>query len=408
MRNRLFVSSLKISNFKGIASLELNFDPALTVIAGSNGVGKTSILEAVLATATQVWVSTERGSKYPIFHLDLNSRRRTATKGKIEAHFRAASEKDTEYFELCFEEHLGTRHLRQMGDYVKRQKDMETSLIVYYSQERIADRKQPTSRGNRDSSLKTSVTSVGEFENWFFERESDEAREVQKRKDFGFSYPELDAIRSVLEQMENFDSITSRYDENQSARKLLFIKNGIEVLFDELSSGERVYFLLAADLARRLSLEYPSLPMNERPGLVLIDEVELHLHPAWQRKILTELLKSFPACQFIVTTHSPQVMGGVNARNIRVLNADSSGHVSVRIPSASKGRDTNYILEALLDTSERELDVDELFESFDQAYDKGDLESTKSALEQIEAKVEGESSLVATLRSKFERKFAAQ
>ncbi|MEO3416393.1 AAA family ATPase [Roseovarius sp. CAU 1744] len=408
MRNRLFVSSLKISNFKGIASLELNFDPKLTVIAGSNGVGKTSILKAVLATATQVWVSTERGSGYPIHNLDLNARRHATTNGKIEAHFRAASETETEYFELCLDKIVGTRHLREMVEYVKRQENMETSLIVYYAQERIADRKQSRSIANRESSLTTSVSSVGEFKDWFFERESDEAREIKKRKDFGFSFPELDAIRSVLEQMENFETITSSYDEAQSARKLLFTKNGLEVLFEELSSGEKVYFLLAADLARRLSLEYPNLPMHERPGLVLIDEVELHLHPSWQRKILAELLKSFPACQFIVTTHSPQVMGGVNARNIRLLSADSNGEVTVKIPSASKGRDTNFILEALLDSPEREFDVDKLFENFDRAYDKGDLDGAKSALEQIEAEVEGESSLVSTLRSKFERKFGTQ
>ena len=79
---------------------------------------------------------------------------------------------------------------------------------------------------------------------------------------------------------------------------LLLKKDGIEIDFESLSGGEQSFFLLAADLARRLMIESPNTRLAETPGIVCIDEIELHLHPAWQRRILKSLMETFPACQF--------------------------------------------------------------------------------------------------------------
>ena len=90
-------------------------------------------------------------------------------------------------------------------------------------------------------------------------------------------------------------------------------KNGMEQNVNQLSDGEKCTLALFGDLARRISIANPHMqnPL-EGKGIVLIDEIELHMHPSWQRKVLTTLKSVFPNIQFIITTHSPQILGGVD------------------------------------------------------------------------------------------------
>ena len=86
-------------------------------------------------------------------------------------------------------------------------------------------------------------------------------------------------------------------------------KENISLNVSQMSDGEKCTLALLGDLARRLAL---ANPMKENPllgeGIVLIDEVELHMHPSWQRKVLYTLKETFPNIQFIVTTHSPIIL----------------------------------------------------------------------------------------------------
>lgn len=156
-------------------------------------------------------------------------------------------------------------------------------------------------------------------------------------------------------------------------------------------------------MARRLLLEFPDRTLAEAPGLVCIDEIELHLHPAWQRKILTSLMDLFPRCQFIASTHSPQVIGSVAARHVRLLASDGNGHIDATAPIASKGRDSNYVLEGVLDTPEQDPGVDELFAKFDHLVDAGAFDEADRVLDELDHLVEGKSSRVAVRRAKCRR-----
>ena len=131
--------------------------------------------------------------------------------------------------------------------------------------------------------------------------------EIRQRQNLAYADPELVAVRNLLKQLDGFAAIRSRKPPDKSERTLFLEKDRANIPFESLSGGEQAFFLLAADLARRLMLAAPSpyTTLEDAPGIVCIDEIELHLHPAWQRKILKTLMKTFPACQFIVTTHSP-------------------------------------------------------------------------------------------------------
>ena len=105
-------------------------------------------------------------------------------------------------------------------------------------------------------------------------------------------------------------------------RSLMINQGKIELDVGQLSDGERGMLALVLDLARRLSQANPSLddPLSEGHALVLIDELDLHLHPKWQRQIVHKLTKTFPRCQFIATTHSPQVIGEVPHERIQIIS----------------------------------------------------------------------------------------
>ena len=83
---------------------------------------------------------------------------------------------------------------------------------------------------------------------------------------------------------------------------------------------------MVGDLARRIAIANPAL---EDPlagvGVVLIDEVDLHLHPGWQRHVVSALEETFPNCQFLVSTHSPQIVSHVAPERIWILERSTSG-----------------------------------------------------------------------------------
>ena len=409
MPHTLRLKSLKLRNFKGIAELELALDESLTLLAGVNGVGKTSVIQALVAAATHAWYQ-KPPHDYPSFGLPDNVARTGTSTTDIVLEISWG-----ERLSLPAGYSLGSRglklerlHASQLNKTLERL-PTPLPLVVYYEQNRVATSSarpelvSVSSKTNRNSSLHTTASSPSEFKSWFFEKEADEGRETRERQDLKHEDPELMAIRSLLNQLDGFSAIRSRKPPDSTERVLLLEKEGLEIQFDSLSGGEQAFFLLATDLARRLMLEFPNEPVARVPGIVCIDEIELHLHPAWQRKILRGLMETFPACQFVVTTHSPQVIAGVEARHVRLLEPGENGVRKVSQPLASKGHDSNYILEGILDTPERDEEVSQLLAKFDQLADDGDFDQAERVLNDLEDAVEGQSSALAIRQAKLNR-----
>jgi len=138
--------------------------------------------------------------------------------------------------------------------------------------------------------------------------------------------------------------------ETSPKPRLLVDKGGIPLDVRQLSDGERGLLALILDLARRLSQANPGLPDPVKQGeaVVLIDELDLHLHPKWQRTIVERLTRLFPRCQFIATTHSPQVVAAVEPDQILLLTA-----AGVVRPERTLGMDSNWILRHLMEADDR-------------------------------------------------------
>ncbi|MDM8563360.1 AAA family ATPase, partial [Candidatus Marithioploca araucensis] len=129
-------------------------------------------------------------------------------------------------------------------------------------------------------------------------------------------------------------------------------KFGVSLSEKQMSSGEKTLLTITADLARRLSIANPTLsnPLQGK-GVVMIDELDLHLHPKWQRVIVDKLTKTFPNLQFIVTTHSPYIIASVNPEATICLDPENEVQLTAKDKKRNtKGLEPNRVLKELMDT----------------------------------------------------------
>jgi predicted ATP-binding protein involved in virulence len=172
---------------------------------------------------------------------------------------------------------------------------------------------------------------------------------------------------------------------------MVVLKNGQELSFESLSDGEKCFLAMVGDIARRLAIANPNINPLEGTGLILIDEIELHLHPEWQRRVISSLVKTFPNCQFIFTTHSPQVLGEVQGRVYRLRRTDAGIVSELR---QTYGKDSNRILEEDMETVERDRDIQEDILQLFRYIDGGDLEAARSLKHSLQAKIGQDPSFV--------------
>jgi predicted ATP-binding protein involved in virulence len=165
-------------------------------------------------------------------------------------------------------------------------------------------------------------------------------------------------------------------------------KNGQLLFLEQLSDGERGLLALVFDLTRRLAIANPNLndPISEGVALVLIDEIELHLHPKWQRNVLQRLCDTFKASQFVVTTHSPLVLGEVPARCVRFLEF-VDGKVKVFTPSEAYGMDANRILQEFMGAPVRNPQVEKELTKLFELIDREEFNDARTAIAMLEKKL---------------------
>ena len=150
----------------------------------------------------------------------------------------------------------------------------------------------------------------------------------------------------------------------------------------EMSDGYRSVLSMVADIAHRMAVLNPQLDdaILETPGVIIIDEVELHLHPGWQKRILKDLTSVFPNIQFIVSTHSPEVITSYKEANLILLKHEGSAS---QIESAY-GKDVNTVLRSILLVGDRPAEIKELFDKFSQVLDAEDYPKARKILSQLE------------------------
>jgi predicted ATP-binding protein involved in virulence len=144
-----------------------------------------------------------------------------------------------------------------------------------------------------------------------------------------------------------------------------------------LSDGYKTTISMVMDIAMRMVQANPHLGAEvlQTPGIVLIDEIELHLHPSWQQRILLDLRRTFPNVQFICTTHSPQVLSTVPSECIRTI--DENGDIDNSPDTRTYGAESNRVLVELMHVKTRPEHHDQLVKEFIEITDMGDWTSER-------------------------------
>jgi predicted ATP-binding protein involved in virulence len=233
-----------------------------------------------------------------------------------------------------------------------------------------------------DDSLTGAQTGFDEFFRWFRsleDLENEERRDAPEYRDH-----RLEAVRKALPKfMPEFTNLRIR----RSPLRMTVFKKDQELVINQLSDGEKCLLAMVSDLARRLAIANPGLadPLQGE-GIILIDEIELHFHPQWQRGILPTLSATFPNCQFIVSTHSPQIISDVQPDAIYLLQQTPQGLTAAHAVS-SYGRDSNQILEDLMGVPDRPLHIKSRLQQLFRLIDDGNLDAAQELKEQLEQQI---------------------
>ena len=365
------IERLILYDFRGIHELELELNGKSTILYGINGVGKSSILAAVnllYANIINKIVNQKFKQSIKFEESDIKYKKAAAT---IAAEFGFEDTKET----FCFsrQNHRANTkvikpvknqfdelidHFRQLyigrvtvdddNNLVYQNEKFNLPIFINYGVNRLVlktplriNKKQSYGQfAAYEKAIENQIAFDRLFE-WFLEQELYEIQLKKENKDY--EDISLKAVKTAMLAM------LDGYKEIHIAVKPYSMKvyKGNEVLdILQLSDGEKCTLALFGDLARRLAIANPSMgnPLEGR-GVVLIDEVELHMHTQWQRKIINVLKNTFPNIQFIITTHSPQVLGEISSE-FNVVSLRREGDEVLCEPVCPYfGVDSNVVLE---------------------------------------------------------------
>ncbi|WP_236177403.1 MULTISPECIES: AAA family ATPase [Pseudomonas] len=188
---------------------------------------------------------------------------------------------------------------------------------------------------------------------------------------------QLTAVRSAIAAF--MPGFTNLRVQRKPHLHMAIDKDGVTLNVAQLSQGEKSMMALVGDIARRLAMMNQSLdnPLHG-DGIVLIDEVDLHLHPKWQRSLIRQLSETFPNCQFVLTTHSPLVISDAKDVLVYVLN-DGELHEH----NGLYGLDANQVLLEVMDTDIRNSEVQKRLNALLERLQDGDLETAQKLFAEL-------------------------
>ena len=361
----MFLNRLRLENFRRFKDVEMKFAKRLSVLVGINGAGKSSVLSAIstlLSWYVRRLVSPNgTGSGMAISERDIQTDALSSTialviddVGREVSWSVSKTAKGAPIFDARSD-------LRELTEYVK---DLRVSklasvpIIAAYTVNRsVLDIPLRIKKHHEFSVLSAyddafdRAADFRRFFEWFREWEDVENERIADTLSTGgVPYRANNELAAVRRALSRFLPEFSDWKIRRTPLRMEVKKDGESLSVDQLSDGEKCMIALVGDLARRLVVANPE---QEDPllgnGIVLVDEIELHLHPEWQKSVLPRLLQTFPNVQFVVTTHSPLVLAQLNSLlyrmqdEIAVFGLRSGSVVSLRDP------DTGLIMASEMD-----------------------------------------------------------
>jgi predicted ATP-binding protein involved in virulence len=395
--------SLHLRDYRSFADTRIHFEEDVTVLVGINGAGKTAILDAIACALGQIVAkipgipADATPSSHDLVHEDI----RVLEKDRFAAsvHLAAEFEDQIEFARVLraldreprsdpaveltgrsLEQHIDSLFTRVIGG-----EAASLPVFAYFGTDR-ASGEPPERRRNfrtqfqRFDAYENALDPAADFKAWF-EWFAALEREYLEERNLYFDSPEvrgwlrtlglgssgslllpprpppeeskgLQAVKQALKTVLN--GISSPRVLSSPLRMVVnkALPDGtiVELSLNQLSDGYRSMLAMVMDFSRRLVQANPHLenPL-EAKAILLIDEVDLHLHPKWQQEVIPSLRRAFPNTQLILTTHSPQVLTTIDTRSIRILREDRVESA----PPGTNGAESKRMLETVLGTESR-------------------------------------------------------
>lgn len=405
------LKKVEIKNFRCYEKIAFELKDNYTVLVGINGSGKTTILDAI-SIALGGYISAFDGmgiyginkndAHYKMYELGSRIEREHQFPVEISA-FGKIKEKDIFWKRSLNGEKGRTTNTeaKEIINYANNiqekiklgNKDIVLPLIAYYGTGRLWMQKREKSqkyskenfsRLNGYTDCLDSASNEKMMLKWFEKMTYLELQEEKK-------IPELEIVRKALNNA--YKVIDSNIEDANFSYK---VKSGeLEVNIKRkdksvenlplriLSDGIKSTMSMIADIAYRMAILNPQLLehiLKETSGVVLIDEIDMHLHPSWQSKIIKILTEIFPKVQFVFTTHSPSVLSNVSNENILVLDKLQI----FKLNEKTYGRDIESIVRNVMRTEVRPQEIVENLKKFNKLLDDEKLDEAKKLLKYLE------------------------
>ncbi len=399
----LTVTSLHLNHFRSANEQQFSFHEKLNIFFGENGVGKSTTLDALAKMFSWGVENLREVGKTgrPIEDWEI-------TNGESEAELRIEclfGESVTWQVQATREGHTqlqpGTQQVSNLAEWAARVQrrftdDPETPMPVFVHypvnravvdvpldvDQRVDEKHDPLRPFAAYDQALEGGANFHKFFEWFRKREDFEREQREEQGESDFSDLQLNTVRQALQEfLPDFEN----FRVQRSPLQMLVDKHGEKFDLRQLSDGEKCLIALVGDLARRLTMANPKRddPLQGH-GIVLIDEVDLHLHPKWQRMVAPQLMQVFPNCQLFISTHSPHVLNHIKPDEGKLFYL-SQGEVSPP-PEHPYGKTAEIVLADTMGLKgTRPRDVEEKLDQISHQIDSGEKEKLNQAEEELQS-----------------------
>ncbi|MBU3845570.1 MAG: AAA family ATPase [Candidatus Acinetobacter avistercoris] len=360
------VTSLELKDVGGIPNLKLeNINSQMNIICGENGVGKTNILDSI------AYIFSEYANGGIIVKKGMES-------GAINL-----TTDDGEYSTAINSKNPVTNWLG-----ISVNNSVDRSNLLYLKTNRGIDYQKLSnisSDKNINDSVKLNTNGVSkeDLKNWLIVRK-------------GFSFENLTLTQKLNSELVSrcFSIINDEYSFSSAKTDFeVYVKtpssNGNEMQFELLSSGFKSVIFILVGIIKELDIRFKDIiPAAEYDGIILIDEVELHLHPDWQSRICGVLKKIFPKAQFFITTHSPHVVQTAIQGEVIALERKENEVIQRDLPTSEygyQGWTVEEILEDVMGMPDlRTRKYNDVKKRFDNALDSENKSEAQAAYDELD------------------------
>ena len=318
------IKKIKLQNFRYFESIEIDFLERFNVIIGNNGTGKSTLMEGLCIAASSFFLGID-GIEYRKFesndhryvnfnnHPEYQYPMSITASGQIGKNIVNWSVQKTGKSKFTKENSFPIKNIsRRLAEQVRAGEHVNLPVIVYFGSNRlwnsskVEDLNKPEIIANesRLNAYKDAIRPTVNYQylkKWFI---SKELASLQKKEDL----PEIIVVRKAISScVENCKNVYYSLETNALVMEM---QDERVIRWNNLSDGQRNILAVVADIAYRCINLNPHMKEKalESEGIVLIDEIDVHLHPGWQKNILRKLKNVFPNIQFIVSTHSPLIL----------------------------------------------------------------------------------------------------